>query len=229
MIISHKHKFVFLKTEKTAGTTLEILLSTICGKNDIITPVSGEDEDLRQQQGGLSARNYYMPYSCYTKRDWYNLLCLRKKKKFYNHITAREVKSCIGDEIWNSYFKFCFERNPWDKAISQYFYRKGDERYNRIYDYIQSGELSKIKGYDMYSINGLVAVDKIYKMEKLEDALKDISVQLNLEKQLKLPEFKAKGNYRKEKKSYKELLSLKEKELIEIMFAREIRLLNYTF
>ncbi|MEL6382956.1 MAG: chondroitin 4-O-sulfotransferase, partial [Cyanobacteria bacterium J06626_18] len=31
MIISHEYKFIFLKTRKTAGTSIEIALSKFCG------------------------------------------------------------------------------------------------------------------------------------------------------------------------------------------------------
>ena len=31
MIISHEHKFIFLKTKKTAGTAIEAALSELCG------------------------------------------------------------------------------------------------------------------------------------------------------------------------------------------------------
>ena len=44
MIISHEHKFIFLKTRKTAGTSIELALSQLCGPNDIITPISPNDE-----------------------------------------------------------------------------------------------------------------------------------------------------------------------------------------
>ena len=37
MIISHKHKFIFLKTIKTAGTSIQAALEEHCGKDDIIT------------------------------------------------------------------------------------------------------------------------------------------------------------------------------------------------
>jgi len=58
MIISHKYQFIFLKTAKTAGTSIEIALSRFCGQDDIITPVSVEDELKRQAAGGVAPQNY---------------------------------------------------------------------------------------------------------------------------------------------------------------------------
>ena len=40
MIVSHKHKFIFLKTKKTAGTSIELALTKLCGDDDIITPLT---------------------------------------------------------------------------------------------------------------------------------------------------------------------------------------------
>ena len=56
MIVSHAHKFVFLKTKKTAGTSIELALSTLCGDDDIITPLTEIDE--AQRASGRGAQNW---------------------------------------------------------------------------------------------------------------------------------------------------------------------------
>ena len=57
MIASHAHRFVFVKTRKTAGTSLEIALSRHCGPDDIVTRISPEDEELRAAAGGVGPQN----------------------------------------------------------------------------------------------------------------------------------------------------------------------------
>ena len=38
MIVSHDRRFIFVKTSKTAGTSVEMQLSVFCGPDDIVTP-----------------------------------------------------------------------------------------------------------------------------------------------------------------------------------------------
>ena len=40
MIISHRHKFIFLKAQKVAGTSVEVALAQHCGEDDIVTSIS---------------------------------------------------------------------------------------------------------------------------------------------------------------------------------------------
>ncbi|MGB3510279.1 MAG: hypothetical protein WBA93_13800 [Microcoleaceae cyanobacterium] len=51
----------------------------------------------------------------------------KEYKKYFNHITASEMKNLIEPEIWNNYYKFCFEINPFDRAIYRYYFSCRDK------------------------------------------------------------------------------------------------------
>ncbi len=227
MIISHKHKFIFIKTEKTAGTSVEIALSQFCGDEDIITPLVPKDEKIRQEASGRSAQNYLIPKRKYSARKWAKLLLKGKSSKFYNHITAREVSQFVDEDIWNSYFKFCFERNPWDKVISWYYWRYKAEPRPSISEFIQSGEARKVSAYSLYTINHEVVVDKVGLFENLAEELETISNQLQLPEKVVLPQ--TKGGFRKDRRHYSDILTAEERAAIATLFKREIELFHYTY
>lgn len=228
MIISHKHKFIFIKTEKTAGTSFEIALSKICGEQDIITPISPKDEEVRQKLGYRGPQNYLFPFKNYTRRNWFDLFRTRRWQGFFNHISALEIKRHVPLEVWKTYYRFCFERNPYDKVVSLFFWT-GKNKYKSILELIRSGEAGKIKGFDLYSSHSLPLVDKVYKYEEMDTALADISAKLNLETPLTMPEYKAKSDTRVDKRHYREILTPEEADWIAKIFAREIKFFGYEF
>lgn len=229
MIISHKHKFIFIKTRKTAGTSIELALSSICGPNDILTSLYEEDENVRKKLGLRSKQNVAIPFSKYTRIDWLKFMLKLKRRFFYTHMPAEEIKQYVGDDVWNSYYKFCFERNPYDKVISFYHWHKKKKPGDSILNFLKSGEMKIIRGVELYTIDRIVVVDDIYSFEDLQGGLNQISENLKLEKPITLPKYKAKSKYRTDKRHYSEILSKDERELIEFMFAREFNLLDYKF
>ena len=58
MILSKKNSFIFVKGKKVAGTSVEVFLSSICGTEDIITPITPIDERYRINRGYQCAQNY---------------------------------------------------------------------------------------------------------------------------------------------------------------------------
>lgn len=208
---------------------MEIALSKICGDQDIITRIAPEcDELMRIKYSQRTCQNERVPLSKYGRLEIASSLYRRRLQRFYNHIPCRRLKNFVSNEIWNNYYKFTLERNPFDKVVSFYYWRGGDDKFNGIYDFIKKGELSRLEGFDRYSINGLLAVDKVYKYENISNICNDISERLQLKEQLSLPEYQAKSHTRKVS-DYREILDKKSIELIKIIFAREIELFDYKY
>lgn len=231
MIVSHKYKFIFIKTTKTAGTSIEIALSRFCGPADIITPMVPEDEKIRQNLGYPGAQNYLAPFFDYGLKDLARLIIRRNLKlRFYNHISAREIRHYLGREIWNQYYKFCVERNPWDRVLSLYYWHYKQESRPLLKEFLDTDlpyQLLKKRGFNLYTIDNKIAVDQICFYENMDNDLRQVSSRLSLPEELILPQ--AKSSYRKDRGDYRKVLSSREKEKISNLFAEEIALFGYRF
>lgn len=226
MIINHKYKFIYLKTRKTASTSMEIALSKFCGENDVITPISKEDELKRKELGYRGPQNFIIAPKYYS--DW-DLIKYKKegiKKQFFNHAKAVFVKNNIPDFVWDDYFKFTFERNPYDKAISRYHWstRNQDPR-PKISDYLNRAPVYHLSNWNIYSINDHIVMDFVGRYEKLNEQLHYLEDKLNLPEPIELPE--AKSSYRKDKKPYQEVLDNRARKRIKTVCAKEISFLKY--
>jgi hypothetical protein len=231
MIISHEHKFIFLKTRKTAGTSVEIALSGFCGERDVITPISPADEALRQKLSHRGPQNFRV-LSKYAPKDRSPLSTKKRMRQkqigYYNHMSAEEIRATIGTTIWDEYFKFCFERNPWDKAISRYFHgtRKGEPRPSLL-EFLRSEDPNKLSNFGIYSIDGDLAVDHVGLYENLDSELERIVALLNLPEKISLP--RAKATFRKDRRHYRDVMGPEERSMIERVCAREIARFGYSF
>ncbi|MCB0166337.1 MAG: sulfotransferase family 2 domain-containing protein [Anaerolineae bacterium] len=230
MIISHKHKFIFIKTKKTAGTSIEIALSKFCGDEDVITPITPADERTRSRLGYRGPQNYLPLISDDGSGDAVNAPGSRQKKcRFINHSGAKKIRRCIGEDEWNSYYKFCFERNPWDRFISLYYWRCRSEPRLTISAFLDTDIPLNLKrrGINLYTIAGEIAVDRVCLYENLTKELENIRQRLGLPEKLELP--RAKAAFRTDRRSYREILNEEQAAKIGALFSQEIGLFNYEF
>jgi hypothetical protein len=230
MIISHEHKFIFLKTKKTAGTSIELALSQLCGPDDVITPLAPADEALRS--GGRCAQHWRLHGWWGSPRPFWKRRFLKTNSEdygFYNHIPAERTKALLDDDkIWRSYFKFAFDRNPWDRQVSWYhhhFRRKSTPP--PFAEFIRSDRRARIDNYDIYSIGGDVAVNFVGRYESLEEDLKRALAQVGLTLNGALP--RAKGTFRRSEAPYREYYDGDTLAIVGDWYEREIKLLGYVF
>ena len=207
MIASHAHRFVFVKTRKTAGTSLEIALSRHCGPDDIVTRISPADEELRAAAGGVPPQNDATSPSSYA------------------HMGARRVIQVIGRKTWDDYFTFAVERNPFDVVASSWRYSARRPTFTKTFaEFVRTPRrLDRLALNErLYRMGGKVVVDRVYLYEELPAAVADISDRLGLA--LDLPHAKQGSG-----PHYRELYGPGDAEIVAQRFARTIREFGYEF
>lgn len=105
MLVSHIHQFIYLKTRKTAGTSVEILFEPFCTPPD-------------EPRGIHSRRDSYTKYGIVGARGSDAI-----GATFYNHMSAKSLQDIIGEKIFNQYFKWCIVRHPMDRQVSWWWFR----------------------------------------------------------------------------------------------------------
>ena len=102
MLVSHRERFIYLKTFKTAGTSIEMALEHLCRPEHGLAPgtyYNGPD-GIVAERGGRSAAS-----------------AIRA------HAEAAAVRHLVGRPTWDSYLKIAAVRNPYDKAVSMFWHR----------------------------------------------------------------------------------------------------------
>ena len=105
MIISHKHKFVFIEVPKTGTSSIRNALKEKLNIKDIYEIENEKDLHTTDFMCGL-------------------------KFGYDNHITLSKILD--RHPYTKDYFKFAFVRNPWDSQVSKYHYYKNGGIYKRL-------------------------------------------------------------------------------------------------
>ncbi|WP_202940772.1 sulfotransferase family 2 domain-containing protein [Alteromonas macleodii] len=164
MIVSHKYKFIFVHINKCGGTSVTRALLPFLGEDDLVLGGSSDTEKLSEE--------YLAEHG------------------IYKHSTASEIKRFVGDEVWNSYYKFATIRNPWDKIVSTYFWfhktgwgkgGKGDKVRSLDFEaYAKSQWMDELGCSDFLYEGKNLIVDEVFAIENLNEMMAYISGKYGL-------------------------------------------------
>lgn len=107
------------------------------------------------------------------------------------HLTAQQVLDLVGAAAWNRLFTFCVVRNPWDRLLSIYAYRRSSKpRYSQNWTFEQVVRWAcdpndrsfrpwqRSKQSQCWSIigkNGRCLVDRVLRTEELTKAFPEMA------------------------------------------------------
>src|SRR5437868_2091656 len=169
MIISLKHNFIYIRTRKTASTSIHRALEQVLGPSDICI------------------RGRYIDLSPVLRRG-----ATPPEKGFQTHVPAAEIKPYLKRKIWRRAFKFTSERHPYEKAVSLAFYfasktekitqrghKAPSEDFDEVLDRVV--RVGRYASFPLYYVDGAPIVSDFIRYETLEADLKRIAEKLGVD------------------------------------------------
>lgn len=218
MIVSHTYRFIFIKTRKTAGSSLEIALSRFTGDKDVITPLRGA--------GALPPQNQAVPSEMWRVKDRIKA-AVGRPPRFSQHSPAWFTKRSLPAEVWNTYYKFAIERNSWEIAVSAYWwFRHKHERDLSFSDFVRSRDLAHYSNWHLYTIDDRIAVDEVIRYDKLTESLRDLSFRIGLPD---VPDLPREKSGLRPPTPHQEMYDEESRRRVADVFRREIKTFGWTF
>lgn len=174
MLYSASKSFLFIHVPKTAGTSIRSVLEPYCGKKGAFNYLARRLEQFPKTVHSIG---------------------LTRLRTYDAHSTYSDISKIIPTDELNNLFKFCFVRNPYDRAYSYYLHVLGHTSHR---------EYEKIKGYGSFSImlqnlgeikepsqksylvndNNEICVDFIGKLENIRNDFQEICTKFDIDFQL---------------------------------------------
>ncbi len=216
MPVSRKHKCIFVHIPKTAGTSIEYALG-----------MHGDLEHIGVE-----------PY----KNQQVNQDTLFGAES--QHYSASELNNVLGGELFDSYFKFSFVRNPWDRLVSHAAWKAdatGQLKWHRKVEVSQEEvsatiqHLSKViqdggvphahlkeQWQSIYDDHGNCLVDYVGRFECLNDGWAEVCRHIDAEADLE----KRMSSVRRD---YRQYFTPETAKIIGDIYNRDCELFGYSF
>ncbi len=176
VLVSHSHRFIYLKTFKTGSTSTEAALEHYCLPPGTPSGALAQAETVsdagivghRGPRTGLTA-----------------------KPLWHGHKPAAEVRAALTADQWDSYFKFTTLRNPYERLVSNFAMRNPehfvdrnpqDARIAAFEDWLKTSHQAT-QDLDIYGIDGTPVIDDAIQFEAMDNDRARICTRLGLSAQ----------------------------------------------
>lgn len=207
MLISNKHKFIFIHIYKNAGTSISSALLPFAA-NKI------------QQKISIVATKFGFSYPF-------------GPTPYQGHITTTDLIAKMGKEKFESYFSFAIVRNPWDWQVSLYTYMLKNKNhhqhrlissFNSFDEYVEwvCAKKVRLQRDFIFSKENEQLVDLVGRFEHLDADFQKICSQIGVN--VTLPRLN-----RSKSTPYQEFYNKRTIELVSKTFAPDIETFGYEF
>ncbi len=217
MLLSHRHKFLFVHIAKTGGTSVRAALNRLRWRDPW----------------------YYLMFPCHRLS---HLTGHRIATKFPRHSKIIAAKEMLPAEFFNALFKFAFVRNPWDLQVSSFHHIRRERpevmqgitdfnefmrwKFNpeRPYQYHIDTSLEFQSDY-LIDLRGNVITDFIGRTERLQEDFDLVCERVGIPR-IELPQKRVAKDRQRDYRSY---YADDTADAVARHFAVDIEKLGYTF
>ncbi len=259
MVISHRHRLVFLHCRKAAGSSITNAITPWLGPDDIQVGNWSDAVRSGNHLNKKAVQTLAMSPAAWRAmvRAWWKSKGVQGQRgcwpdaidsavtRVYRrrlggraaHATAADIRSHY-PFCFDNYFKFCVVRNPWDHAVSDYFWRLNYRDTNVGFKEFLRRKLDPERpdperlvvrpgtNWSIYTIGDEVAVDSVLRYETLQEDLKRVGRRFGIELRLdQVPQ--SKSGLRK-RAAGADLYDDECIELVSTIYRREIERFAYS-
>lgn len=227
MIISHEHRFISIKSGKTASTSVEKALAQICGPQDVLAISENSQVDNRNVELSITqAFKLWLPVPPRIKKTKHR----RWRRNFYDHIPAYRLRRIVDRSVWDGYTKMTVVRNPFDRALSNYFWNNrnnppADDLEADINRYVLSMSHYNFSLWEMFALRDRMLLDVYMRYERLDEDFRRFVGGLGIDPVPALSH--EKSGFRPKRLHYRDVLSPESRRLIETHARREFECFGY--
>ncbi|WP_395542085.1 hypothetical protein [Neotabrizicola sp. sgz301269] len=229
MIYLRRQNLLFIKTHKTASTSLDIALSCAVGDpEDIVTPLLPEDELKRAEIGGHLPQNwawlkprerrYLKDFAAY--RDTGTIparhlpggegkLYSKAAARFYNHITPRALRKRGARAMLDGAWLVTIVRHPYEQIVSWAWHQKKLRGLDVPLSQVIDAGIALPSPNMPYLFDRHRRPDCVVRYEHMAEDLAQVSDRAGLDLAAHMPV--TKGGHRADRKPAPEMLSAAQK------------------